>query len=610
MTKNILFALAMVLCSTSAMAAENNCAKFNKSVTSGSDSKKLLNFLDVQWKYLMTEVPEWATYVGFPGQDGKLSDISMTAIERRRKETVCSLSALKKVQRKNLNTTDKVTFDLATRNLELAIESDKFSGDYMPLNHMQGVQIDFVQLLSAMPATTVTHYENMIKRMEKFPVYLEDTAVLMREGVKRKAMPVKAFMPTIEGQIAALTPEKVEDSPFFATFKELNVNIKPEEQKRLQAQAREVISAKIYPAVRTFKTFFDKEYAPHGRESIAWTEMPDGKAWYNYQIKYHTTTSLNADEIHEIGLKEVAKLLSEMEKVKAEVKFKGDLKAFNKFLLTDKQFYYTKKEDLLAGYRDISKRVDPELPKLFKTLPRLTYGVREIQEVAAKGAAAAQYIGGSIEAGRPGYFEANTYKLDSRGKFGMETLTLHEAVPGHHFQIALAAEIKGLPEFRRFGGNTAYIEGWALYAETLGKELGFFKDPYSYYGHLSDQMLRAVRLVVDTGMHAKGWTKEKALAYFRSSMPTSDHESESEINRYISWPGQALAYKVGALKIRELRDRATEKLGDKFDVREFHDQVLLQGALPMEVLEKHINEWTASVAKKKATTATTRSTSM
>ncbi len=605
---SILIVLSAILWSTSAVA-KDNCAKFSKAVAQGTESKKLHTFLDVQWTYLMTEYPEWATYVGFPGQDGKLSDISTPALERRRKESVCIRDTLKKIQRKSLNTTDKVTLDLALRHAELSIESDKFSGDYMPLNHMFGFHLDTVQLHSAMPGATVKNYENMIHRLEKLPTYIQQVTVLMREGVKRKAMPVKAFMPTITTQLAGLIPENVEESPLYGRFKEINVNIQPEEQKRLQAKAKEVLTAKVYPALKDFKTYFDTEYAPFGRENIAWTEMPDGKAWYAYHIKNHTTTSMTADELHEVGLREVGKLLSEMEKVKKEVKFKGDLQAFNKFLLKDKQFYYKTKEELLAGYRDIAKRVDPELPKLFKTLPRLTYGVREIPEVAAKGAAAAQYVSGNIETGRPGYFEANTFKLDSRGKFGMETLTLHEAVPGHHFQIALAAEVKDLPKFRKYGGFTAYVEGWALYAETLGKEMGFFKDPYSYYGHLSDQMLRSVRLVVDTGMHAKGWSKEKALAYFRAQMPTSDHESESEINRYISWPGQALAYKVGALKIRELRDRSTEKLGEKFDVREFHDQVLLQGALPMEVLEKHIDEWTASELKKKAG-ATTHSTSL
>lgn len=612
MTFRILFAFVLGLAGSNAWSAENSCEKFGKSVASGSDGRKLERFLAVQWKYIMTEFPEAATYVGHPGQDDRLTDYSESSLERRRKENLCMRDSLKMINRVKLKEGDRVTYDLALRNAELYVESDKFAGDYMPINHMDGFQLGLTNLLMAMPTGNVAHYDNMIKRLQKIPLLSQQATVLMREGMKRKAMPVKLFMPTVSKQLADLTPEKVEDSPFYLQFKNINMNIPAVEQKRLQANARDVIAGVVYPAIQQFRVFFDKEYAPAGRENIAWTEMPDGKAWYAYQIKHHTTTATTADDLHELGLKEVEKILSEMEKVRTQVKFKGDLQSFNKHLLKDKKFYFKDKEELLSAYRDIAKRADAELPKLFKTLPRLTYGVREIQETAAKGAAAAQYMPGSYEAGRPGYFEANTFKLDSRGKFGMETLTLHEAVPGHHLQIALAAEVKGLPEFRRFGGYTAFSEGWALYAETLGKEMGFFKDPYSYYGHLSDQMLRSVRLVVDTGMHAKGWTREKALAYYRSMMPASDVESENEINRYVTWPGQALAYKVGALKIRELRDKATEKLGAKFNVREFHDQVLLQGAMPLDVLEKHINEWTAAVAKAgdKKSSSTTHSTSM
>jgi uncharacterized protein (DUF885 family) len=306
---------------------------------------------------------------------------------------------------------------------------------------------------------------------------------------------------------------------------------------------------------------------------------------------------MTADQVHEMGLQEVAKLTAEMEKAKEQAKFKGDLKAFNKFLQNDKRFQYTNKEEMLAGFRDIGKRLDAELPKMFKTLPRLPYGVREMPEFQAKSSAAAHYIGGSLESGRAGFFEANAVDLPSQQKWGMETLTIHEAVPGHHLQIALAQEIPDMPEFRRHTHFTAYTEGWALYAETLGKEMGFFKDPYSYYGHLSDQMLRAVRLVVDTGMHAKGWSRQHALDYYRSKFPTTDVGAENEINRYISWPGQALGYKVGQLKIRALRDKATAALGEKFDLREFHDEVLRHGALPLDVLEKNIDEWTMQVKK-------------
>jgi prolyl oligopeptidase len=280
-----------------------------------------------------------------------------------------------------------------------------------------------------------------------------------------------------------------------------------------------------------------------------------------------------------------------MEKIRDEVKFKGDLKAFNRFLLTDKQFYYDDPEALLTGYRDIAKRIDPELPRIFKTLPRLTYGIRAMPAYKAAESPGAYYDEGSLEAGRPGYFTANTTDLPGRPKWGMEALTLHEAVPGHHFQISIAKELRNVPEFRRFRGYTAFVEGWGLYAESLGPEIGLFKDPYSKYGQLTYEMWRSVRLVVDTGIHAKGWSREQAIAYFGEHMAKAKIETENEVDRYITWPGQALAYKVGQLKFRELREKATAELGASFDEREFHDQLLRHGALPMDVLEKTIGAW-------------------
>lgn len=596
MQKLIGILLFAALVPATGFAAADNCAKFNGAVQQGSEAKKLKTFLDVQWKYYMNEYPEWATFVGYRGMDDRWTDYSLDALARHRKETACQKTALAKVKRATLPEADKVTFDLAMRRLEMALEGDKFDGDYMPINHMDGFQIDSAQVFAATPPT-VKGYEDRIKRLETFGTMAEQITVLMREGVKRKAMPVKAFMFKISEQLKDLTPENPEDSPYFVSFKEMTTTISAEDQARLKSKAAEALKTKVYPALAKFKEFFDKEYAPYGRENIAWTEMPNGKAWYAYRVKSSTTTNMSPDELHELGQSEVAKITAEMEKVKAEVKFKGDLKAFNKFLMTDKQFKFTKKEDLLSGYRDIGKRLDAELPKQFKTLPRLPYGVREIPEFAAKTAAGAQYISGSLETGRAGFFEANTTDLPGQATWDMETLTIHEAVPGHHLQIALAQEIPNMPEFRRHSGYTAYSEGWALYAETLGKDMGFYKNPYNYYGHLGGQMMRAVRLVVDTGMHAKGWTKEQALEFYRSKLPTSDVDSENEINRYITWPGQALAYKVGQLKIRSLRDKATLALGDKFDVREFHDEVLRHGALPMDVLEKTIDEWTAKVKK-------------
>lgn len=591
--------LIAVAAQTAMAAPANRCAEFTNAVNAGkTPAQKLNKFLDAQWKYFMTEFPEWATYVGYPGQNNRWSDVSPAGIERQTEEMRCQLAALKKISKPALKGEDRVNYDLALYQVERELEGRKFPGEYMPVNQMGGIQIDAVQMFQSMPTSSVKDYEDILARLEKFPLLAKQTQETMREGLKRKVTPVKEFMLKVNTQVNELVTANVDQSPLFAPFKEFAPSIPKDEQPKLQARARDIIAQKIYPALREFSTFLTKDYIPNAREFIAFTEMPDGKAWYAYMVKRHTTTDKTPDELHELGLREVQRLTAEMNKIREQVKFKGDLKAFNKFLLTDKQFFFTSAEALLAGYRDIAKRVDAELPRLFKTLPRLPYGVRAIAAHAAPAAAGAQYMGGSLEAGRAGYFEANTYDLPSRPKWDMETLTFHEAVPGHHFQIATAQEIQGLPEFRKHGGFTAYSEGWALYAESLGDELGFFKDPYSKYGNLSAEMMRAVRLVVDTGMHAKGWSKQKALEFYRNAMPISDVESETEINRYISWPGQALAYKVGQLKFRELREESRVALGDGFDVREFHDEVLKHGALPMDVLEKTVHEWVASKKKK------------
>lgn len=577
-------------------SAKANCELFAHAVGKGSGDQRLGGFLDVQWKYLMKESPEWATFVGYPGQNDRLSDESLAAVERRRAETLCQREALGKIKRQTLTAKNRINFDLAIRDLDMGIEGDRFGSEYMPINHMSGFQTDFIDLLTAMPTAIPTDFKNIISRLDKVPLMVDQLIELMREGLKRKLTPTKQFLPKVIEEINALLTPKAEDSPLYRPFGEMP-GLKSADQTQLRELARQSIEHKAYPAFSKLKVFMEKEYIPQARETVSWSDLPNGVTWYAYLVKLHTTTKATPDQLHQVGLSEVERIHSEMVKIKTAVGFKGDLKAFNAFLMTDKQFYFTSAEDLLTAYRDITKRIDPELPKLFKTLPRLTYGVRPVPEFRAASTSGAEYQSGSLEAGRGGFFQANTYDLKSRPKWQMETLAFHEGVPGHHFQISIAQEIEGNPEFRKYGGNTAYGEGWALYAESLGEEMGFYKDPYSKYGHYSEEMLRAVRLVVDTGLHAKGWSRQKALDYFRSQMPVSDVESEIEINRYITWPGQALAYKVGQLKFRELRDRASQKLGPKFNVRSFHEVVLGQGALPMDELEKVVDEWVAEQIK-------------
>lgn len=575
------------------------CAQLDEVVETGTPTQKLNRFFATQWKYNMTEYPEWATYVGYPGQNDRWSDHSLATIQRHRNETQCELAALIKIPRASLTGEDRINFDLAKRGFEMGIEGGKFESEYLALDHLGGLHMEVADMLTAMPKANKADYENMIARLNKVPLLEEQIEILLREGLKRKVTPVKMFLARVPSQFERVLTAKIEDSPIYKPFAEIGVNIADADKVELQKRAKEAIEEKVYPALKKLKTFVVNDYIPGARTSISYADMPNGKAWYAHLVKSHTTTDLTPAELHELGLKEVARITQEMESVKAQAHFKGSLKDFNKFLLSDKQFYYTNKEDLLKGFRTIAKKADPELPKLFKTLPRLTYGVREMPEYKAKESPGAYYEGGSLEAGRPGYFTANTYDLKARPKWGMEALTLHEGVPGHHFQISIAQEIKGLPEFRRYGGYTAYIEGWGLYSESLGEDMGFYKDPYSKYGQLSYEMWRAIRLVVDTGLHSKGWSRQQAIDYFTATMPKAKIESEVEVDRYITWPGQALAYKVGQLKFRSLREKAKTELGEKFDIREFHDQLLGHGPLPMDVLEKSVDEWIATVKKNK-----------
>lgn len=592
----------LVLFSTSVWAAPNNCPAFLKATASGTSPQKLKRFIDVVWKYKMNEFPEWAASIGYPGaRKGVWTDQSLAAIERRDKEILCRRDALKKIDRKGLSGQDLVNYELLVSEISQSVEEMKFPEHLMPMNHLFGPHTALTETITDMPARTSEDVKNILSMIDKYPARLAQDEILMREGLKQKVMPVKMFLGKLPAQFDKILTAKVEDSPMYKPFAELKGELTPAEIAAAQTQAKALLADKVYPALKKFREFVEKEYVPNARDTIAWKDMPNGEAWYAVMVRRHTTTNMKPQELHDLGLKEVARIGEEMKKIRDEVKFKGSAVDFNKFLLSDKRFFYTNKDDLLIGFRDIAKRIDAELPKQFKTLPRLTYGVREMPEYKAKDSPAAYYMNGSLETGRPGYFEANTYDLPSRPKWGMEALTIHEAVPGHHLQIAIAQEIPNMPEFRKYGFYTAFVEGWALYSESLGGEMGFYKDPYSKYGQLSYEMWRAIRLVVDTGMHQLGWSREKAIDYMLANMPKSRLETEVEIDRYITWPGQALAYKVGELKIQQLKERSRAQLGEDFDVREFHDEVLKNGALPMDVLDKSIEAWISKRKKIKKT---------
>jgi uncharacterized protein (DUF885 family) len=556
-----------------------------------SDSARLGELFRVNWEYLMTEYPEFATYVGYPGQNARWTDNSLEAIERRKRELQEPLSVVKAIRRDRLSSADRLNYDLFRRGLDEQIEGTRFKDEYFAVTQLGGVQQDVGRLLAQMPTTSVQDYENMLARLNGVPALVEQTITLLGKGLETGITPPRVTLRDVPDQIRGITPDDPLASPLLRQFAEFPASVPANERDRLTRAARDAYTQRIAPAYRKLYDYFVGTYLPKTRESIGMRALPDGAAWYANRVRQFTTTSLSPDQIHALGLREVKRIRALMDSVIASTGFKGSFADFARFLRTDPQFFYSDSASLVRAYRDIAKRADPGLIKLFGRLPRLPYGVTTIPSFMAKSQTTAYYEGGSLEAGRPGYFFVNTYDLKSRPKWEMEALSLHEAVPGHHLQIALAQELEGLPEFRRYGGYTAFVEGWGLYSEGLGPELGMYQDPYSKFGQLTYEMWRAVRLVIDTGIHALGWTREQALQFFKDNAPKAEQDITVEVDRYIAWPGQALAYKIGQLKFRELRDSAVAALGPRFDIRAFHDEVLRNGGLPMDLLEQDVREW-------------------
>ncbi|MBW3660983.1 MAG: DUF885 domain-containing protein [Gemmatimonadetes bacterium] len=554
----------------------------------------------------MAWYPEWATWVGWEDADhGAWTDASLAAIERRHARLGDPLAVLESIPRDALSPEDRLSYDLFRRDLELEVEGTRFPDHLMPITQLDGIHQEAANLLAAMPARTEDDFEAILSRLHGLPERIEQTVALMEAGLEAGVVQPRVPLRDVPDQVAALIVEDPLESPMLQAFRERPASIPEETWGRLRMDAVDAYEQGIAPALERLRRFLDEAYLPGSRRAIAATELPDGEAWYAYRVRRSTTTDLSPREIHELGLAEVARIRSEMEAIIAataesraadpDAPDGDDFAAFTEWLRTDPRFYHDDPEALLTGYRDIQalKRADPELAALFGTLPRLPYGVKAVPAFAEKSQTTAYYRRGSAEAGRPGWFFANTYALDTRPKWEMEALTLHEAVPGHHLQIARAQELEDLPRFRRFTGPTAFVEGWGLYAESLGEEMGFYEDPYSKFGQLTYEMWRAVRLVVDTGMHAFGWDRQRAIDFFAANSSKPLHDITVEIDRYIVWPAQALAYKIGELRIKALRARAEEALGDDFDIREFHDVVLGAGALPLDLLEGRVEAWIA-----------------
>jgi uncharacterized protein (DUF885 family) len=569
-------------------------------VLASSDVAKRLHALfDQDWQWSLEQYPEAATLYGDNRFNDRLTDFSPEAIEQRKAHERAMLDRIRKIDRSLLEGQDVISYDLFLLDKKLNLEGQRFPAELMPIDQMNGVHLTFGQLITNTPFRNAKDYENYLARLAAFPKQIDQLIALMKLGIEtgwvQPPVPLRSLASQIEGQIV----NDPAQSPLFQPFQSFPNDVSQADRARLAAAGKKAIADSFTPAMTKLGAFFKETYLPAARQNIAASSLPDGEAFYQYSIRRQTTTGLTARQIHEIGLKEVARIRREMEDVIQKTGFKGSFAEFLSFLRTDPRFYYAKADDLVAGYSHIAKVADGELPKLFAELPRTPYGVRVIPDYEGPAQTTAYYQPSAADGSRAGYYMLNTYKLDTRPKYEMEALTLHEAVPGHHLQIARAQELKGLPDFRRNAGYTAYVEGWALYAESLGTEMGFYTDPYSKFGQLTYEMWRACRLVVDTGMHALGWTRQRAIDFMKENTAKTENDIIVEIDRYIVWPAQALAYKLGELKIKELRARASKELGARFDVRKFHNAVLDDGPLPLDLLERRMSGWIADQQRNK-----------
>jgi len=573
-------------------------AVFAQVLSSTDAAKKLRALFDEDWEWELQHHPEAATLLGDNRFNDRLTDYSPEAIERSKTHEREVLARVQQIDRSRLSGQDVISYDLFLLDKKLLVDGFQYPTEYMPIDQMNGVQIALGQLAASTPFRSKKDYDDYLKRLASFSTQIDQLIALMKRGVETKWVPPAVPLRSVPGQIEGQITDDPTKSPFFDPFGRLPETIAANDRARLLESAKKVIAESLTPSFKRLDSFFKETYLPACRKDIAASSLPGGEGFYQYAIRRHTTTDLTAKQIHEIGKSEVARIHKEMEGIIHQVGFKGTFQEFLTFLRTDPRFYYTTADDLVAGYSYIAKRADGKLPQLFAELPRTPYGVKVIPDYEAPAQTTAYYQPSAADGSRAGLYMINTYKLDTRPRYEMEALTLHESVPGHHLQIARAQELKGLPDFRRNGGYTAYVEGWGLYAESLGSEMGFYSDPYSRFGQLTYEMWRACRLVVDTGMHAFGWSRQQAIDYMKENTAKTENDIIVEIDRYIVWPGQALAYKMGELKIKALRAKATKELGDRFDVRKFHNAVLDDGPLPLDLLESRINVWIAEQKRK------------
>ncbi|HEV8239129.1 MAG TPA: DUF885 family protein [Thermoanaerobaculia bacterium] len=588
-----LFALALLPIAGHAAGAANPSEKSQPANDLEARRKALADLLAEQWEYNLSENPEFASIIGDKRWNDKSSEVSDAAVQRDLAKSRQFLTRFEAIDTTGFPEQEALNKTLMVRDLREGLDNAKYEGWLMPVNQMSGIHLDSPQLVSLLPFTTVKDYDDFITRLHNFPAQMDGTIGFMRQGMAKHLMPPKFLLGKVAEQAKHIAAQKPEESPFAMPLAKMPASFSAADKERIRTALLAAIRDQVLPAYGRFATFVEKEYAPAGRTEVGLWSLPDGDARYAARVHRSTTTDMTPEEIHQLGLREVARIEGEQLQIAKQLGF-ADLKSFNASLDANPALKAKSADELVSLYRQHIEAMQAKLPQLFGRLPKAKVEVVPMEDYRAASAAGADYVQGTPDGSRPGKVNVNTHDATSRKTINVETTAYHEGVPGHHMQISIQQELPTLPPFRQQGGNTAFVEGWALYSERLGREVGFFQDPYSLYGHLQDEMLRAIRLVVDTGLHYKHWTREQVVQFFHDHSAIDEVEVQSETDRYIVWPGQALGYKIGQLKILELRDRAKQALGDHFDIRGFHDEVLGAGALPMDVLEARIDAWIAA----------------
>jgi uncharacterized protein (DUF885 family) len=569
-----------------------------------SRRKALSSLLAEQWEYTLRTNPIYASILGDKRWNDKVDDFSQEFIDRDLQETQRFLDRFEAIDVTGFPDEEALNKALMVRDLRTKVEGAQFKDWEMPVSQNSGIHIDLPQSVNVLSFQSVKDFDDYIARLKAWPVEFDQTIVQMRKGMAEGLMPPRFLLEKVVGQANGIATQAPEKSPFAHPFFDFPKNLPEPDQRRLREQGVAAIRDSLLPAYAKFTKFVRDEYAPKGRTEAGIWSLPNGHARYAFRVKDSTTTNLSPEEIHQLGLAQVKEIEERMTAVAAQLGYK-DRKSFGAAIAQDSKLHGHSRQEILDLYRKYIDQMSPKLPELFGRLPKAKLEVKPVEEFREKEASAASYVQGTPDGSRPGHVMVNTGDFEKRNLWDIETTAYHEGVPGHHMQIAIAQELSDLPPFRQHEYYTAYTEGWALYSERLGKELGFFQDPYNYYGHLGDDMLRAIRLVVDTGFHYKHWTRQQVVDYFHEHSAEDETDLQSETDRYIAWPGQALGYKIGQLQILKLRQYAKDQLGDKFDIRSFHDEVLGAGALPMDVLENRIHQW---VANQKASARSPEST--